>query len=72
MVDLFNTGLYTMVLVENNKTTLSKTCATIEDAKRVMYKVMQRKGYEVADSFNDYQSRTYICNNKAEFHINRI
>ena len=73
MFDLLsNCGSYTVVLVDNNKTTMSKVCVSMEDAKQVAYRIIQKKGYKMRKDQNNYNSKSIYCHNNIEFHINRL
>lgn len=71
MFNLFGEA-YTMVQVVNNRTVLTKTCYSLEDAKQRAYKIMQKQGLKIKKSYNNYQSNSYFCCNDTEFHISRI
>lgn len=71
MFNIFAREAYTMVQVVNNKTVLTRTYNSIEDAKQKAYRIMQKQGLKIKKSWNNYQSNSYICHNNIEFHINR-
>ena len=71
MLNIFSTEAYTMVQVVNNKTVLTRTYYSLEDAKQKAYRVMQKQGLKIAKAFQNYKSQSYICHNNVEFHINR-
>ena len=72
MFNLFSNDAYTVVLIVDNKIVVSKTCASLDDAKNVMYRNMNKRGLTLRKAYNDYQAKTYICHGGAEFHINRV
>lgn len=71
MFNLFAREAYTMVQVVNNRTVCSRTYNTLEDAKQKAYRIMQKQGLKIKQSYNNFQSNSYICQNNVEFHINR-
>lgn len=71
MFNLFAREAYTMVQVVNNRTVCSRTYGTLEDAKQKAYRIMQKQGLKIKQSYNNFQSNSYICQNNVEFHINR-
>lgn len=71
MFNLFSNESYTLVLLVDNKSVVSKTCPTLQAAKDAMYRIMYKRGLSLKKAYNDYQAKTYICHGNAEFHINR-
>ena len=70
MFNLFAREAYTMVQVVNNRTVLTRTYYSLEDAKQKAYRLMQKYGLKIKKSYHNYKSNSYICHNNVEFHIN--
>ena len=75
MVDIFNwTGnqySYSLVLIGTGKT-VSKTFSSRDAANQAMYRLMGKRRLTLKKVYNDNHDKTYICNEGAEFHINRV
>ena len=63
--------LYTLVLLGAKKK-VSKLFKSRYAANNVMYKLMGKLGLSIEKVYDDKHDKTYICNNGAEFHINRF
>ena len=72
MFNLFTVEAYTLVQVVNNKTVMTKTYYSLEEAKQKAYRIINKKGFKIKKSYNNFHSNSYICHNNVEFHINRF
>ena len=43
-----------------------------EDAKREMYRIIDKRHLHVVKKYDDVHSKTYICEGGIEFYINRV
>lgn len=75
MLDIFNwTGTqhsYSLVLLGAGKV-VSKTFNSRHAANQAMYRLMGKHNLTLKKVYDDNHDKTYICNEGAEFHINRI
>ena len=62
---------YTLVLLVAKKI-VSNLFKSRYAANNVMYELMGKLGLSIEKVYDDRHDKTYICNNGAEFHINRF
>lgn len=71
MTDYFNFNKYTYVLAVEGLNIKSKRFASRQAANEEMYKIVGRKGLQLAQVYDDKHFKTYIYNNGVRIHINR-
>ena len=68
----WNEGHYYTLVLLGAKKKVSKLFKSRYAANNVMYKLMGKLGLSIEKVYDDHHDKTYICNNGAEFHINRF
>ena len=67
----WNNGHYYTLVLLGAKKNVSRLFKSRDAANTVMYELMGKLGLSIEKVYDDKHDKTYICNNGAEFHINR-
>ena len=68
----WNNGHYYTLVLLGAKKNVSRLFKFRDAAITVMYELMGKLGLSIEKVYDDKHDKTYICNNGAEFHINRF
>ena len=52
--------------------TRSKVFPTREAANKYMYKLCNKNGLQILETWNDHHDKTYCCSNGIKFYIQRV
>ena len=68
----WNGGHYYTLVLSGAKKKVSKLFKSRDAANNCMYELIGKLGLSIEKVYDDKHDKTYICNNGAEFHINRF